>query len=104
MPTLTITYQGGLEDLFQVPFPHLVTIDQTAHTVSLIGGEISGLRSLIGFSTQQGPIDFRSSEFRGIGAWLDRLEHLRGWFPVYTDGNGVPQSYPYRIERIEVSE
>lgn len=103
MPTLTISYQGTLEDLFSVPIPHLATVDFEGRPIGLIGGEISGLKALIGFTTQQGPIDFRSSEFRGIGAWIDKLDKLRGWFPVYTDERGIPITYPYRIERIEVS-
>jgi hypothetical protein len=104
MHTLTITYQGTLEDLFAVPLPHLVTIDEAGRTIGLIGGEISGLNALIGFTTTQGPIDFRSSAFRGLSAWMERLDELRGWFPVYTDNRGWPSAYPYRIERIEVSQ
>lgn len=104
MPTLTITYQGTLEDLFAVPLPHLATISEDGRGISLIGGEISGLRRLIGFATTQGPVDFRSSEFRGLTAWLDKLDQFRDWFPVYADKAGMPFTYPYRIERIEVSE
>jgi hypothetical protein len=51
----------------------------------------------------QGPIDFRSADFRGLSGWHDKLDRLRGWFPVYTDARGIPFTYPYRIERIEVS-
>lgn len=104
MPTLTITYQGTLEDLFAVPIPHLAEIAADGRSISLLGGEISGLKALIGFTTTQGPIDFRSSAFRGLSAWMERLDELRGWFPVYTDNRGWPSAYPYRIERIEVSQ
>lgn len=103
MPTLTISYQGTLEDLFAVPIPHLAEITDTGRPISLIGGEIPGLKTLIGFTTGQGPIDFRSSDFRGITASVDKLDQLRGWFPVYTDERGIPFTYPYRIERIEVT-
>lgn len=99
MPALTIHYQGTIEDLFSVPIPHLATVENGRCT-DLIGGEVKGLKSLIGFTPQQGPIDFRSADFRGLEAWLDRLEQLRGWFPVYTDAAGIPFTYPYRIERI----
>lgn len=104
MPTLTITYQGTLEDLFAVPIPHIATVTADGHPIDLIGGEIGGLKALIGFATQQGPTDFRSAEFRSVSANLDRLDELRGWFPVYARTNGIPFTYPYRIERIEVSE
>jgi hypothetical protein len=110
MTSVTIHYQSPANEPFSIPSPHMATISQQGALIDIIGGHIGPLTRLIGFTAHELPIDFRNEAvWFSASRWLSTLapgEHMpmTGWYAVFLTAEGIPFTYPHRIERIEVSE